>query len=322
QRMKPLVLDRVKPNEETFIDHFRRQHADPAERAGLEAEIMLRKNWSALGSFVKEDLSRAPDLLGFRSRLVFNPFLSAYLCTVEREADVEFAYGLARAHNRAMVDFCSVDRRLLAVGYVPLAEFARTRAMAEEAVAMGCKALLVPAACPETHSPSHTGPFPRRAVAPEGGPAGGVPRRGRRQGARPALLRQRPATGAGLPGGARDFPLGELHGAPPPADADARHHDHRRDLRPLPASQGRCHRAGRGVGSQLDAPARRGTRGIREERGAAARAHAQAERVRSAPDPNHAVPDRARGMDHPEHRPGGLPVLLGLAARRGRSQPD
>ena len=169
QRMKPLVLDRVKPNEETFIDHFRRQHADPAERAGLEAEIMLRKNWSALGSFVREDRSRALDLLGFRSQLVFNTFLSAYLCTVEREPDVEFAYGLARAHNRAMVDFCSVDRRLLAVGYVPLAEFARTRAMAEEAVAMGCKALLVPSACPETHSPSHTGLFSVWAIAQETG---------------------------------------------------------------------------------------------------------------------------------------------------------
>src|SRR5262249_45195060 len=114
QRIKPLVLDRGKPNAETFFDHFRRQHAAPADRAGLEAEIMLRKNWSALGSFVREDRSRALDLLGFRSQLVFNTFLSAYLCTVEREPDVEFAYGLARAHNRAMVDFCSVDRRLLA----------------------------------------------------------------------------------------------------------------------------------------------------------------------------------------------------------------
>src|SRR5262249_15206414 len=169
QRMKPLVLDRVKPNEETFIDHFRRQHADPAERAGLEAEIMLRKNWSALGSFVKEDRSRALDLLGFRSQLVFNTFLSAYRCTVEREPDVEFAYGLAPATNRAMVDFCSVVRGLLAVGYVPLAEFARARAMAEEAVAMGCKALLVPSACPETHSPSHTGVFPVWAIAQEAG---------------------------------------------------------------------------------------------------------------------------------------------------------
>jgi uncharacterized protein len=167
ERMKPLYLSRVKPGEETFIDQFRRQHADPAERSGLEAEIMLRKNWSALGSFVREDRPRALDLLGFRSQLVFNTFLSAYLCTVEHERDVDFAYGLARAHNRAMVDFCSVDRRLLAVGYVPLADFGPARAMAEDAIAMGCKALLVPSACPESHSPSHTGLFPVWAIAQE-----------------------------------------------------------------------------------------------------------------------------------------------------------
>ena len=48
-----------------------------------EAEIMLRKNWSALGSFVKEDRPRALDLLGFSSQLVFNTFLNQYLCDAE-----------------------------------------------------------------------------------------------------------------------------------------------------------------------------------------------------------------------------------------------
>ena len=169
ERMHPLYLSRVKPGEETFIDELRRHHADLAERPRAEAEIMLRKNWSALGSFVKEDRPRALDLLGFASQLVFNTFLSQYLCQTEHEPDPDFAYGLARAHNRAMVDFCAVDRRLLTVGYVPLADFARARAMAEEAVAMGCKALLVPSACPAEHSPSHTGLFPVWAIAEEAG---------------------------------------------------------------------------------------------------------------------------------------------------------
>ena len=44
------------------------------------------------------------------------------------------AYGVARAHNRAMVTFTSVDPRLLATCYVPLADFAQARAMAAEAV--------------------------------------------------------------------------------------------------------------------------------------------------------------------------------------------
>src|SRR4029450_10672008 len=152
---------------ERCVAHYRRQHAGPAERSGLESEIMLRKNWSALGSFLKHDRSRALDLLGFRSQLAFNTFLSAYLCALEHEPDHDFTYGLARAHNRAMVDFCSADRRLLAVGYAPLADFARARTMAEEAVAMGCNALLVPSACPATHSPSHTGLSPVWAIAQE-----------------------------------------------------------------------------------------------------------------------------------------------------------
>src|SRR5262249_35315499 len=72
-------------------------------------------------------------------------------------------------HTGAWAALCPGDRRLLTVGYVPLADFARARAMAEEAVAMGCKALLVPSACPATHSPSHTGLFPVWAVAEEAG---------------------------------------------------------------------------------------------------------------------------------------------------------
>jgi uncharacterized protein len=167
EKLKPLFVATVRPGEETMIDAARRAHRDPDERAQVESEIMLRKNWSALGSFVREDRPRALDLLGFASQLVFNTFLNPYLLAAERGEDLDFAYGLARAHNRAMVDFCSVDRRLLAVGYVPLADFARTREMADEAVAIGCKALLVPSACPRRHSPSHVGLFPVWAVAQE-----------------------------------------------------------------------------------------------------------------------------------------------------------
>ena len=166
-QLKPLYVSTVKPGEEKLIDKLRRQHADPAERPRLEAEIMLRKNWSALGSFIKEDRPRALDLLGFQSQLVFNTFMNKYFVDSEHREDPSFAYGLARAHNRAIVDFCSVDRRLLAVGYVPLADFERAEAMAREAIEMGCKALLIPSACPRGHSPSHTGLFPVWSVAQE-----------------------------------------------------------------------------------------------------------------------------------------------------------
>jgi len=169
ERLKPIYVATVKPGEESFIETWRRRHADPAERPAAEAEIMLRKNWSALGSFVAADRPRALDLLGFRSQLVFNTFLNQRLAALEHQPDLDLCYGTARAHNRAMVEFCRADPRLLATGYVPLADFERARAMAEEAIAMGAAALLVASRCPAKHSPSHTGLFPVWQIAQDAG---------------------------------------------------------------------------------------------------------------------------------------------------------
>jgi len=169
ERMEPLYVSTVKPGEESFIEHYRREHADPEFRAQDEAEIMLRKNWKATGSFIKEDRPRALDLLGFASQLVFNTFANKYLVAAEHSDDLDFAYGVARAHNRALVDFCSVDKRLLAVGYVPLADFERSKALAAEAIGLGCRALMVASACPAGHSPSHVGLDPVWAQAQEAG---------------------------------------------------------------------------------------------------------------------------------------------------------
>ena len=128
-RMRPLYVSKVRPGEENAIDAIRRRRADPADRPRAEAELMQRKNWDALGSFINEDRPRALDLLGFASQMVFNTFATAYLLQVELGDDLDLAYGIARAHNRAIVDFCAADRRLIAVGYVPLADFERSRAI-------------------------------------------------------------------------------------------------------------------------------------------------------------------------------------------------
>jgi predicted TIM-barrel fold metal-dependent hydrolase len=166
-KLPPVYLSTVKPGEERMIDRFAAQHRDRAYRAEDAAQILLRKNWAATGSFLKEDRPRALDLLGFESQLVFNTFVNGKLLAAERGEDVDFAYGFARAHNRSMAEFCSVDSRLLATGYVPLRDFDRTRAMAREVIEMGCAALLVPSGCPRGHSPSHTGLDPLWATARE-----------------------------------------------------------------------------------------------------------------------------------------------------------
>jgi predicted TIM-barrel fold metal-dependent hydrolase len=132
-------------------------------------EIMNRKNWLATGSFIREDRPLALDLLGFASQLIFNTFHNGFLNEVEHGDDLDLAYGAARAHNRAMVDFCSIDRRLLPTAYVPLADFDQAAAVAAEAIAMGAAGLLVPSACPKRHSPSHVRLDPVWAQAEEAG---------------------------------------------------------------------------------------------------------------------------------------------------------
>lgn len=145
------------------------KHASESYRAKESDEIMNRKNFAATGSFVPEDRARALDLIGVASQLVFNTFHNSRLYQWERGGDHDFGYGVARAHNRGMVDFCSIDPRLLPTCYVPLADFDRTRAIAVEALEMGAAALLVASGCPDGHSPSHVGLDPLWAIAEEAG---------------------------------------------------------------------------------------------------------------------------------------------------------
>jgi predicted TIM-barrel fold metal-dependent hydrolase len=185
----PVIRDRIKPLQYVGGNELR-QTGDPsdqqrdlvasferlserhrsAEYTADEAEqIMLRKNFAATGSFLAEDRPRALDLLGFSSQLVFNTFHNSRLHDWEHTGDLDLAYGTARAHNRGMVEFCSVDPRLLASCYVPLADFDRAAAMADEAVSSGAAALLVASGCPAGHSPSHVGLDPVWARAAEAG---------------------------------------------------------------------------------------------------------------------------------------------------------
>jgi uncharacterized protein len=133
------------------------------------AEIMARKNFAATGAFIAADRGRALDLLGFASQLIFNTFHNTRLCAWEHSGDLDLAVGAARAHNRAMIEFCSADQRLLPTLYVPLADLDRAGALAAEAIAVGAAALLVASGCPPTHSPSHIGLDTVWAAATEAG---------------------------------------------------------------------------------------------------------------------------------------------------------
>jgi predicted TIM-barrel fold metal-dependent hydrolase len=154
---------------EASFERLRDRHLSPEYRADEEAEIMARKNFAATGAFIPEERSRALDLLGFSSQLVFNTFHNRRLRDWEHSGDAELAVAAARAHNRGMVEFCSVDPRLLPTCYVPLFDFDVAASMADEALAMGAAALLVASGCPPHHSPSHLGLDPVWTKAQDAG---------------------------------------------------------------------------------------------------------------------------------------------------------
>jgi len=154
------------PRREGFHSHLKDARSGAAFD---ESQIMLAKNWAALGSSARQDRPRSIGLLGFASQLMFTTALLNYSSVLEGGPDPDLTYAVARAHTRHMVEFCSVDRRLLPTGYVPLVDFERTAKAAKEAIELGAKALMIPSRCPDNHSPSHIGFDPLWAIAQEAG---------------------------------------------------------------------------------------------------------------------------------------------------------
>ncbi len=140
---------------------------DPEFRASDEAELLQRKNHLALGAYRNQDRPKTLDLLGVTSQLVFTTAALGNFGLDEKNP--KLAQAAARAHNRMNSDFCSVDRRLLATGYVPLSEVDAALPIANEALELGCKGLVVPSMCPANHSPSHRGFDALWATAEEAG---------------------------------------------------------------------------------------------------------------------------------------------------------
>jgi predicted TIM-barrel fold metal-dependent hydrolase len=154
------------PRDAGYARHARAQHNDPQFRAGANDNILLRKNYEALGSFRREDRPQALNQLGFASQLIFTTWCLGNF-DLDQSGDAELCYAAARAHNRMMSAFCSVDRRFLGTGYVPLVNAEQALATAREAIRLGCKALLIPSRCPPGISPSHIGFEPLWALAQE-----------------------------------------------------------------------------------------------------------------------------------------------------------
>ncbi len=159
----PGVRDRIRPLSSTLgaagaladraVADAEARKGDREAAARLEDGLMTSKGWGGLGAFDPSERTRALDLLGFDRQLVFSTFAADQFLG---DPDPEVVFGGTTAHNRAIVDFCSDDERLLPVGFVPWGSPEQTVAAVDEAIDLGAAAVLVPSAPPRDNlSPTH-----------------------------------------------------------------------------------------------------------------------------------------------------------------------
>jgi predicted TIM-barrel fold metal-dependent hydrolase len=122
------------------------------EGSAIADVIAGQKGWHAPGAFDASERTKALDDLGFGRQLVFSTFSAGQYLAHD---DMDVRYGGIRAHNRAMGEFCGVDRRMIAVGQVSLVDPGRAVEEIEEGVKLGCGAFWIPGAPVGDRSPGH-----------------------------------------------------------------------------------------------------------------------------------------------------------------------
>jgi predicted TIM-barrel fold metal-dependent hydrolase len=142
-----------------------RRNADPALAAEAEQRLLLDKGWMAMGGFDPTERSHVLDVLGFEGQLVFATFATTmfslprsprrYQDEKELAQDLDLLYAGCRAQNKAMANFCAEDARLLPVAYVSLMDPIRAIKVADEAIAAGCAAVMVPSTAAGDLAPTH-----------------------------------------------------------------------------------------------------------------------------------------------------------------------
>ena len=150
-RLRRDTLDAAKPLVDEGMTRAEARRTDPEQVATAEERLLVEKGWLALGAFDPHERSHALDLLGFQAQLVFATFAGSMFAG----RDLDRLYAGSRAQNLALARFCGTDERLLAVGYVPLADPDRAVALAEEAIESGCRAVMVPSTAAGDRAPTH-----------------------------------------------------------------------------------------------------------------------------------------------------------------------
>ena len=158
ERMPRIAVPRVGTLANLLADaQSRRGHAPEkvAELTALgDALISGPKGYAALGAFNAAERTTALDLLGFHKQLVFATFSPG--TAFDPRTPVEDRYAAARAHNRAMAEFTSGDKRMLGVGLLPLDVTALALAELENLIRLGLKAAWIPHRDCGGRSPGHS----------------------------------------------------------------------------------------------------------------------------------------------------------------------
>jgi predicted TIM-barrel fold metal-dependent hydrolase len=157
-RMPSIAVPRVGPLANLLEDAKARRAHTPervAELVGLgDTLIAGPKGYGALGAFNAGERTAALDLLGFAKQLVFATFSEGVAFSERRP--IEDRYAAARAHNRAMAEFCAADKRLHGVALLPLDVSSLALAELDHIIKSGLKAAWVPHRPCGGRSPGHT----------------------------------------------------------------------------------------------------------------------------------------------------------------------
>ncbi len=150
-RLRRRGMDALAPVLEGAVAKANARRSDKTKATRAEERLLEDKGWNAMGAFDPAERSHVLDLLGVQGQLVFATFATSMFTG----RDIDRLYAGSSAQNRAMVNFCSDDERLLPVAFVPLIDPTRARTLVQEAVESGCSAVMVPSTAAGERAPTH-----------------------------------------------------------------------------------------------------------------------------------------------------------------------
>jgi len=142
----------------SVLDRAERRLAgqDPETTEAMKANLFGHREkytqWTAYGAQDNGERQDFLDLTGLSGQLVF-PSISWF--RVFYSKDLRVQYEGAEAINRGMADFCSIDPRLKAVGFVPLNDPQQALACVKQGIELGVSTFWILTDAVEGRSPAH-----------------------------------------------------------------------------------------------------------------------------------------------------------------------